>query len=587
MKIIFAVITAFLLGCSLYCCSTTNGEAAAPGEINYDSLGPVVAAYLPAREGDSVIGWGMVRADGSMLFSNKFSQRPSAVVNGYFTVREGQGVTVYRASANPVAVDGLKDLAYAGAMSHGLMPITRKGRRIEIVDGEGQTRIALTSIDGKEIVKTGAYFIDGVLPVYTQDGHWGAINTQGEMVVDAIYDAQPQFSEGIAAVHRSAVETVDSVETTVTRHYLINNRGKVVYTFPKNMTPQGVYRAGRIAVRLPDGAMGFLASDGTVTRLQPSVKTVTDYNKEYTVWADRSDLFGLDDFSGRTLITPRFKSIVLAPGNRLLVATDGGYAITDSVGSPKIRLSGFDKVTDLQWIAPGVITPFCYLGKGFAGDVMLDRQGHRLGAGPFAAISTDVTLLADGCVYTDFFNVQTAVHSIAGRLSENGWGGIELGRQMSTLTDSLEAATNETMSLRIGREKEYMLDLDVIAYSNSPVIRDSISEEGVRLKLPNTHSRVVYLRVEATLPVARYPEMLHNLGSEIVPRGFRAEKIRDEYAVYARENTYVIVTPRPGLQGLYFYVMNKAFYDEASPRIIADGEKLYRQATEPQTPAKR
>ena len=121
-----------------------------------------------------------------------------------------------------------------------------------------------------------------------------------------------------------------------------------------------------------------------------------------------------------------------------------------------------------------------------------------------------------------------------------------------------------------------MLDIDVIAYSDKPAaIKESSADSAKVINNPDSHIR--YIRVEAAVPRRLFSEMLHNVGSELVPRGFRAEKIREEYAVYTSPDSYIILTPRPGLLGLYLFILDKDMYSSAGERIISDGERIYSQ----------
>jgi len=551
------------------------------GEVNYDFLGPIVAAYMPAREADSVEGWGFVRCDGSMLLSNKFASAPSAAVNGYFTVREGQSYTVYKAAKEPYPVDGLNGLVYAGAMSYGLMPVTWRGKRVSLVDGDGVVRMELTSISGREIVKTAPYFIDGLLTVYTQDGLWGAINTDGEMVLEPVYDMEPRFSENIAPVSRTVEEPGDSSEICrVVRYYLVNSNGRTIFTFPQGMKPRSRVHGGALVVELPSGRLAKMGIDGSVSQLPPSARRVGDFDCDYLVWSSADERYGMMDKTGRQLIEPQYKSIHIADSNRVLMeSVNHDYCIADSAGNPRVRLSGFDKVTYLRRPAAGVVSPFQYLGDGYAGKVMLDGRGHRIGLGPFVEMKTALTLLEDGYVHTDFFNTQASVHALLSALTNRGWGEASLHERMSLLTDTLGDKMTRSRSLQFHRDTLYMLMLEAVAYSNRPVAIDSVTEDGAHIFKADTLSKVKYIRVEAAVPGRKFAPMVQRVGQELVPAGYRAEKIRDEYAVYAGENLILIFTPRPSLEGMYLYVMDRDFYQEAGKRIIADAEKLFHESS--------
>lgn len=582
MKSAFLLIAALIAAVTSFSgCAREGNVMTSAAEMDFDSLGPVVMSCLAAREADSVKKWGIVRADGAMLFSNRFVTAPSAVVNGYFTAKEAGGITVYKSGISPRPVSGLTGLSEAGVMSCGLMPIARKGKRIELVDGNGVTRIQLTSFDGREIVKTAPYFIDSVLAVCTHDGLWGAVGPSGEMVVEPVYRNEPRFSEKIAVVSRDVIVDVDSVTSrTDVRYYLINNAGKVVFTFPSALRPESGVHGGRMVIRSKSGRLAFLSVKGQLTELPAGVTSVDWFDGTYAIVRNKSGLSGLIDAEHEGLMSPIYKVLEYVGYNRFIVSEDGrSYALTDSVARPKVTLTGFDSVRVVSHPAAGIVSAFNLIGFGSAGEVLMNAAGRRLGAGPFAALSFRAALLTDdGYVHTGYFNVQSVVHTMVSKLTEAGWEHLAIGGPMPSVPDSVREKATETRSLHLGSETHYMLSLDAVAYSDRPVMLDSVGPDGVRHLYLNPDSRVVYIRAEGAVPGRRYAEMIHHLGGELVPMGFRAEKIREEYAVYRRGDRYVIACPRQGLEGMYLYVMDGPFYNSKGNDIILDGIKMYEQS---------
>lgn len=564
------------LAAILGACSTK--ETANTGEKNYDSLGPVVSAYLPARlVGDHY--WGMTRPDGSMIFREKFPSRPGASVGGLFSAKnDAGGIDIYRIDTVPVAIPELRNLKYAGAMAYGLMPVTRKGKRIELVDASGATAIGIPAIDGREIVKTAPYFVDGLLAVYTQDGKWGAINTRGEMVVDAVYDSEPRFSEKMAAVSRHIEELIDS-DSIVTRtdNYLVNSGGRVIFTFPQGMKPRSRMHGNRMIVELPSGTLAAMTARGELQPLPSDARKVIDHTADYIIYASANGSVSLLNAAMQPAITGMEQIAALDSSRYLTKNQTGNYSIIDANGKTSVHFNGFDSIRCLSHIAPGIVTPFQLLGYGPDGQILKSYRGRTLGS-MFKDISTAPTLLDDGYVHTDFFNTQNSLHSILSRLSPKGWGNAVLGTEISSLAPSLTDSLTSVSSLRLLSEKMYMLDLDVIAYSDRPVaVKEGTGDSAI--VRGNPESLIRYVRVEAAVPGRQFSEMLHKVGPELVPRGFRAERIREEFAVYTSPDSYLIVTPRPGLQGLYLFVLDKEMYRTAGDRIIADGEKTFTKET--------
>ena len=58
--------------------------------------------YLAVKS-DKDSNWGMIGPDGKILFDDEFENRPSAVINGLFTVEENKGISVYKAAEKPEA----------------------------------------------------------------------------------------------------------------------------------------------------------------------------------------------------------------------------------------------------------------------------------------------------------------------------------------------------------------------------------------------------------------------------------------------------------------------------------------------------
>lgn len=583
MKVFFRMFMIMASVAVCGACSVGSPGAASPVERTYDSLGPIVVTYLPAIESDSVKNWGLVRPDGTMFVSDRFESSPSAVVNGYFSLRESDGISVWRALPTPAPVEGLRGLVAAGIMSDGLVPVVRKGKRIELVDGDGTVRMELTSIDGREIVRSAPYFVDGVLAVYTQDGFWGGMTRNGEMALEPVYDSMPLFSENIAAVSRTVEEQVDSVTTRKRKqYYLVNTSGKVIFTFPRDVIPRSTVSDGRIVIETAGGHLAMLGVTGRISDLPPKVKSVGEFNRDYVVWSDRSSQVGLLDGSLHELVGPRFRSVALADSNRLLVeGGDGCYAVTDSAGQTKVKLSGFDRVSYLGSMGHGIVSPFRLVGEGYAGAVMLNLRGHRLGTGPFRSLSTSLTLLDDDCVHSDYFNSQAAAHALVAPLTSEGWGSASIGMVIGQLAGKLDESNAGDARVSFARDSLYGCTVEAVAFSDRRMALDSIAGDSLRVFYPDSAARVKSLRVDGAVPPRKFYDIVRHAAPELVERGYRAEKLRDEYAVYASATAIVILVPDSELRGVCLYVMDRGLYESEGPRIIAEAERTCRRMSGP------
>lgn len=100
------------------------------------------AEYLPFKT-DEKDAWGLLGKDGKPLFKDEFDGEISPSINGVFAVETKNGISIYRTSEKPELIKGCEDLKAVGMMNEGLIPIVRKGQRIEYVDKDGKTKFVL------------------------------------------------------------------------------------------------------------------------------------------------------------------------------------------------------------------------------------------------------------------------------------------------------------------------------------------------------------------------------------------------------------------------------------------------------------
>ncbi len=90
------------------------------------------------------------------------------------------------------------------------------------------------------------YFQNGVAPV-AQNGKWGFINAQNQLVVSCQYGQVKPFAEGRALVSLSS-------STLQTPWQVINLQGKVIFELPKDATPiDSRFWEGALRIRQPQG----------------------------------------------------------------------------------------------------------------------------------------------------------------------------------------------------------------------------------------------------------------------------------------------------------------------------------------------
>lgn len=134
--------------------------------------------------------WAFIDSKGERVGTQEWEFEPTVTRDRIFTARTDSGLTVYRWEGTTAkAIDSLTNLASAGILSEGLMPVAPAMQRIRIVDKDGDTKFVLDPIDGKEISTCAAQFAEGLLIVNTIDGKSGVVDKKGNVIV------KPKFSE--------------------------------------------------------------------------------------------------------------------------------------------------------------------------------------------------------------------------------------------------------------------------------------------------------------------------------------------------------------------------------------------------------
>lgn len=277
-------------------------------------------SYMPAKaEGDS--NWGLVDANGEFLFTDEFSDRPSPVVNGYFFVEEGNGYTVYKAEKNPKQVGDLSGLKGCGFYNDGLMPVVHKGEHISFVDGSGKTKFTLESVDSVSVSAAMNMFVNGRCAIRTSDDKWGAIDTEGNVVVKPKYENPVLFVEDIALV-----KDAQSGES-----YIIDRDGNTKASVSGNISSGGVFIDGYTIVQIegPDSGeesrMAIVKGDGELTKLPSAVKYVKTWNSKYIVFESSDYEYGILSVDGDIKVRAKYDNIEMLANGKFIGNRDGKY----------------------------------------------------------------------------------------------------------------------------------------------------------------------------------------------------------------------------------------------------------------------
>lgn len=277
-------------------------------------------SYMPAKADDGD-NWGLVDANGEFLFSDEFASRPSAVVNGYFFVEESDGYTVYRAEKTPKPVGDLTNLASCGYYNEGVMPVAHKGEPVSFVDSDGNVKFTLDEVDGVRVRGVFGMFINGRCAFRTVDDDWGAIDTDGNVVIKPRYHGAPVFIDDLATV----VCAGDDIAC------LIDRNGNVKSALPSDIDDISPMVDGYAFATSgeEEGRMLMIDKKGKVTKLPAVVRYVTAWNSKYIVFENSDGEEGIMTIGGEVKVRAKYDHIELLANGGFIGKRGGKYMLID------------------------------------------------------------------------------------------------------------------------------------------------------------------------------------------------------------------------------------------------------------------
>lgn len=333
-----------------------------------------------------------VTPDGNVTECALPALRLSPVVNGFFNASLSDGIAVYRWNdGNPESLTGLSKLKSAGFFAEGVIPVSRQGSHIQLVDADAKVVAELELPEG-EITECGPCFVDGLLAVTTDKATTGFVDNRGKMIVDPIYSSVGPVSD------RRFVAMYESAEGNVSRQQfvVVDFDGHTLYDFPSGITPVDMkLHSSRVVVRTPSGfGVCDISSGGSVTPLPAAVRAVTETAGGLIVYRVASGMKGLLDIDGKLCLQPVFRQIRIGADNRVAVYDGKIWALMDSNGENRVDLPGIISVAPAGHYAQE--SGFAFVARTAGGACsLLDAEGKKLGSKPLSAITYgDLTVAA-------------------------------------------------------------------------------------------------------------------------------------------------------------------------------------------------
>jgi hypothetical protein len=303
-------------------------------------------------------------------YGRQYKGIPSNIVNGYFTLLyatlyRGSEISnyypLYKASKHPEIVKGCEALYSVGCMNDGVIPVSKHGERISVIDGSGKTLFTLDPIEGKEIISCDIAFYDGLLRIENEEHKYGFVDKKGNIAIKPQYFKVFSFSEGKALVENFKVGSV--MGKYWAKYSVIDTKGNVIsnwedcgpialddfsngYLLTENwgtiIEGLGRYHDGMLLVENNDGRFLFLDAKGNTKFTAPvEVKSVTEYNSKCFV-CEFNEGWGIMDFKGKVIIPGQYRNIVILRNGNILCHEHQRYNevfhLYDSTGKEKSKI---------------------------------------------------------------------------------------------------------------------------------------------------------------------------------------------------------------------------------------------------------
>ena len=269
--------------------------------------------------------WSFIDKVGKVIYEDDFKSQPTVAYNGFFSVWENDGYTLYKAGGSkPTVLGDCENLASVGVFADGLIPVTYKNKRISILDKDGNKKFELSPIKGSEIVSCWPSFTDGTLLILTSESKFGYYDTSGKIVVKPIYDVAGNFIDAVAVV--GTKDDNDKYHFKV-----IDKKGETILSIKEKyeMTQDNTFLFGYLLVKEEDRFV-LLNKKGEAKKLSAKIKDVLTYNDRFVIFKNEEDEVGVVNHDGEIIIRPKYKSINFISTDSFLASTeDKSYILND------------------------------------------------------------------------------------------------------------------------------------------------------------------------------------------------------------------------------------------------------------------
>ena len=291
---------------------------------------------IPVKTSDSK--YGFMNKNGEIVMSDEFKHKPSAPVNGVFSVSNDDGeYTIYKLNGDKYDEFGsYGKVKGVGVLDEGLLVVAPKDKPMAVLDKNGDEKF-IVEISGEEVLATGNRFSDGMLAVQQQtDGLWGYIDKNGEVIIKPAYDSAEPFLKGKALVSKNEKDG-NEYKTVYT---VIDKKGEPVLKVKdkySNVYTSPVYDGLIVSSVDGDNTTWYLIDfkGEEKVKFPEKVQAIQDFDGKNIIYVN-DGLYGAMNLKGEDVVKPKYEELAFDGSNFLAGKGEKGevksYVILKSNG---------------------------------------------------------------------------------------------------------------------------------------------------------------------------------------------------------------------------------------------------------------
>lgn len=437
---------------------------------NQDS-GREKVTHIPYKA-DQDSRWGLIDWEGNPLIEDEFTEKPSAVIEDRFYVKNSDGLYEFYTAEKKFKKIG-KEYVRVRAFHDGLAPVVEKDKPVSFIRPDGTVAFTFDSYKD-EAIQAVSVFQEGRALFLTNSGKCGYIDVNGKVVIEPIYDKASLFYNNSACVYKAQNEKygetflIDKdgkiyfkvnpgyhIESLFSEHYVIysekiiekemlygvlNESEEYAVTIDEEKScdifneqgekiPNTVKKYGEIFAEQidEDKSYGILNEQGEkILKAAKKYREIKSSYKNCVVFKNRSEEYGLMDKEGDVVIRPKY-NYLKALDDLLIYSENDKYGLVSYKG---------DKICDAIY---NEILPFQLNNKyTYALDnnewILIDKNGKDIHKNSFYYVSgseyieyPSLTVMKsltpswyDLLVESDYVDVQAEVDKVMKLVKEDG-----------------------------------------------------------------------------------------------------------------------------------------------------------------------